>query len=82
MARLNKINADMHELLIDYYVFGMTFMSLARKHGFSDTYIEKKLYNAEGGIEGMLMALDVKLEMDLYVQREPVSVKVSGTSSP
>lgn len=48
MARLNKINADMHELLIDYYVFGMTFMSLARKHGFSDTYIEKKLYNAEG----------------------------------
>lgn len=30
----------------------------------------------------MLMTLDVKLEMDLYVQREPVSVKVSGTSSP
>lgn len=70
MARLNKNNTDMHELLMDYYVFGMTFMSLARKHGCSDTHIGKKLQNAEGVIEGMLMALDVKLEMDRYVQRE------------
>ncbi len=70
MARLNKNNTDMHELLMDYYVFGMTFMSLARKNGCSDTHIGKKLQNAEGVIEGMLMALDVKLEMDRYVQRE------------
>ncbi|EAP6364786.1 antitermination protein [Salmonella enterica] len=70
MARLNKNNTDMHELLMDYYVFGMTFMSLARKHGCSDTHIGKKLQNAEGVVEGMLMALDVKLEMDRYVQRE------------
>ncbi|EJB2593960.1 antitermination protein [Salmonella enterica] len=70
MARLNKNNTDMHELLMDYYVFGMTFMALARKHGCSDTHIGKKLQNAEGVIEGMLMALDVKLEMDRYVQRE------------
>ncbi|HAF1611132.1 TPA: antitermination protein, partial [Salmonella enterica] len=33
------------------------------------THIGKKLQNAEGVIEGMLMALDVKLEMDRYVQR-------------
>ncbi|HGA5699036.1 TPA: antiterminator Q family protein [Salmonella enterica subsp. enterica serovar Birkenhead] len=70
MARLNKNNSDMHELLMDYYVLGMTFMSLARKHGCSDTHIGKKLQNAEGVVEGMLMALDVKLEMDRYVQRE------------
>ncbi|HCL5312191.1 TPA: antitermination protein [Salmonella enterica] len=70
MARLNKNNTDMHELLMDYYVFGMTFMSLARKHGCSDGTIGKRLQNAEGVIEGMLMALDVKLEMDRYVQRE------------
>lgn len=70
MARLNKNNTDMNELLMDYYVFGMTFMSLARKHGCSDTHIGKKLQNAEGVVEGMLMALDVKLEMDRYVQRE------------
>ncbi|EAM6083228.1 antitermination protein [Salmonella enterica] len=78
MARLNKKNADMHELLMDYYVFGMTFISLARKHGCSDTHIGKKLSNAEGVIEGMLMALDVKLEMDRYVQREPVSGKFAS----
>lgn len=70
IARLNKNNMDMHELLMDYYVFGMTFMSLARKHGCSDTHIGKKLQNAEGIVEGMLMALDVKLELDRYVQRE------------
>ncbi|HFW4797462.1 TPA: antiterminator Q family protein [Salmonella enterica subsp. diarizonae serovar 60-67:z35:-] len=82
MARLNKNNSDMHELLMDYYVLGMTFMSLARKHGCSDTHIGKKLQNAEGVVEGMLMALDVTLEMDRYVQREPVSVKVSTGASP
>ncbi|EHX6274139.1 antitermination protein [Salmonella enterica] len=70
MARLNKNNTDMHELLMDYYVFGMTFMALARKHSCSDGTIGKRLQNAEGVIEGMLMALDVKLEMDRYVQRE------------
>ncbi len=69
MARLNN-NTDMHELLMDYYVPGMTFMSLARKHGCSDTHIGKKLQNVGGVIEGILMALDVKLEMDRYVQRE------------
>ncbi|EDC5553472.1 antitermination protein [Salmonella enterica] len=70
MALLNKNNTDMHELLMDYYVFGMTFMSLARKHYCSDGTIGKRLQNAEGVVEGMLMALDVKLEMDRYVQRE------------
>jgi hypothetical protein len=27
-ARLNKVNPDMHDLLVDYYVFGMTFITL------------------------------------------------------
>ncbi|ELQ7070391.1 antitermination protein [Salmonella enterica] len=69
MARLNKNNTDMHELLMDYYVFGMTFMSLARKHGCSDCRIGRLLQKAEGVMEGILMALDVQLEMDRYVQR-------------
>lgn len=75
MARLHKSNADMHDLLVDYYVFGMTFIQLARKHGCSDSHIGKRLQRAEGFINGCLMVLDVKLEMDRYVQREPVSVK-------
>ena len=64
MARLNRNNSELHELLLDYYVFGMTFMSLARKHGCSDGYIGKKLQKAEGIVDGMLMALNVLLEMD------------------
>ncbi|EFI6136852.1 antiterminator Q family protein [Escherichia coli] len=67
MARLNKNNKDQHDLLVDYYVGGMTFMALARKHGCSDTCIGKRLQKAEGVIDGMLMMLNVSLEMDWAV---------------
>lgn len=67
MARLNKNNKDQHDLLVDYYVGGMTFMALARKHGCSDTCIGKRLQKAEGVIDGMLMMLNVTLEMDWAV---------------
>ncbi|WP_077167970.1 antiterminator Q family protein, partial [Escherichia coli] len=69
MARLNRNNSDLHDLLVDYYVLGETFMALARKHGCSDGTIGKKLQKAEGVVEGMLMLLGVRLEMDRYVQR-------------
>ncbi|EJQ6148827.1 MULTISPECIES: antiterminator Q family protein [Escherichia] len=69
MARLNRKNQDLHDLLVDYYVGGMTFMGLARKHGCSDTCIGKRLQKAEGVIDGMLMMLDIRLEMDRYVER-------------
>ncbi|WP_280175877.1 antiterminator Q family protein, partial [Escherichia coli] len=42
----------------------------ARKHGCSDTCIGKRLHKAEGIVEGMLMMLGVRLEMDRYVERE------------
>ncbi|HEI6731364.1 antiterminator Q family protein [Yersinia enterocolitica] len=79
MARLNKNNSDLHDLLIDYYVFGMTFMSLARKHGCSDCRIGRLLQKAEGVIQGMLLMLGISLEMDRYVQHEPVAMKLTGT---
>lgn len=69
MARLNRNNSDLHELLVDYYVRGMTFITLARKHRCSDGTIGKKLQKAEGVVEGMLMLLGISLEMDRYVQR-------------
>ncbi|EFM5692129.1 antitermination protein [Escherichia coli] len=65
MARLNKNNQYLHDLLVDYYVGGMTFMALACKHRCSDGLIGKRLYKAEGIIEGMLMALNVRLDMDM-----------------
>ena len=64
MAKLNIRNSDMHDLLFDYYVFGKTFIRLAKKYGCSDTHIGKKLQKAEGLVEGMLIMGDVKLEMD------------------
>lgn len=72
MARLNKGNSELHDLLVDYYLFGMTFMSLAKKHNCSDGHIGKKLQKGEGIIEGMLMMLEVKLEMDVEVSFIPV----------
>ncbi|EGJ6593906.1 antitermination protein [Escherichia coli] len=64
MARLKKNNSDLHDLLVDYYVGGMTFMALARKHGRSDCWVGRMLQKAEGVVEGMLMVLDLRLEMD------------------
>lgn len=70
ITRLKKNNLDLHDLLTDYYLLGFTFMALARKHNCSDGHIGKKLQKAEGVIEGMLMMLDVSLEMDKFVDRE------------
>ncbi|MEK9497086.1 antiterminator Q family protein [Photorhabdus sp. P32] len=69
MAKLNQKNSDIHDLLFDYYVFGKTFIQLAYEHKCSDGHIGKKLQKAEGVVEGMLMMLDVELEMDKYVQK-------------
>ncbi|MBD2816635.1 antitermination protein [Xenorhabdus sp. Flor] len=74
MARLNRKNSEAHDLLFDYYVFGKTFMQLAYEHHCSDGHIGKKLQKAEGVIEGMLMMLDTPLEMDKYVQLEPMEI--------
>ncbi|EIX4508441.1 antitermination protein [Escherichia coli] len=73
IARLYRNNRDLHDLLIDYYVLGMTFIVLARKHDCSDGHIGKRLQKAEGVIEGMLMMLDVRLEMDRHVGRDLVT---------
>ena len=76
MASLNKKNVQMHDLLFEYYVFGKTFRQLANEHHCSDTHIGKKLQKAEGVIEGMLMALNITLEMDPLVQRVPPAANI------
>lgn len=68
MAGLNSKHQAAHDLLFDHYVFGKTFMQLAREHHCSDGHIGKKLSNAEGIIDGLLMALEIRLEMDRDVQ--------------
>lgn len=71
MAGLHSKNPDTHDLLFDYYVFGKTFMQLARQHHCSDGHIGKKLSNAEGVVDGLMMALEIRLEMDSDVRRIP-----------
>ncbi|SUC00125.1 phage antitermination protein [Proteus vulgaris] len=55
MKRLMRHNIEDYQLLINYYVFGKTFIELAKNEKCSDTYIGKKLKKAEGLIEGMLI---------------------------
>ena len=59
MKRLMAHNKEDYQLLINYYVFGKTFIQLAKYDQCSDTYIGKKLKKAEGMIEGMLIFSDV-----------------------
>ena len=71
ISKLWTRNRDLHDLLVDYYILGHTFMTLARKHQCSDGLIGKKLQKAEGIVEGMLVMLDASLEMDQHVQFTP-----------
>ncbi len=43
-------------------------MQLSKEHHCSDGHIGKKLQNAEGVIDGYLIVLEVKLEMDKQVR--------------
>lgn len=78
MAGIRGKHPAAHNLLFDYYVFGKTFMQLAREHHCSDTHIGKKLQNSEGVIDGYLMALEIKLEMDRDVQRFSIAKEVAA----
>lgn len=61
MVKLLKKSKNDYELLLDYYVFGKTFVQLAQSQQCSDTYIGKRLKKAEGIIEGMLIMSDIKV---------------------
>ncbi|MGK0705147.1 antiterminator Q family protein [Yokenella regensburgei] len=78
MAGLRSKHPVAHDLLFDYYVFGKTFMQLAHEHHCSDTHIGKKLSNAEGVIDGLFMALGIRLEMDRDVCRFPAACEVAA----
>ncbi|ECO0902170.1 antitermination protein [Salmonella enterica subsp. enterica serovar Newport] len=77
VARLKKKDSYLCSLLEWYYIRGMSLRGIAGKLGISHNHVGVRLQAAEAFIEGCLMALDVKLEMDRYVQQESVSVKAS-----
>lgn len=82
MSVLKKKDSYLYTLLEWYYVYSIPVRVIGSKLGTSHTLVLKRLQAAEGFIDGCLAALGVTLEMDRYVQREPVSVKVNATASP
>ncbi|MBW8667248.1 antitermination protein, partial [Escherichia coli] len=63
-----KNNSDLHDLLVDYYVGGMTFMALARKHGRSDCWVGRMLQKA-GNDSNLLIVLYVQIMPDDFVMQ-------------
>ncbi|HAD5969491.1 TPA_asm: antitermination protein [Salmonella enterica subsp. enterica serovar Typhimurium] len=73
MSTLKKKDSYLYTLLEWYYVYGMSLRTIAGKLGISHNHASVRLQTAEGFIDGCLAALGVTLEMDRYVQREPVT---------
>lgn len=71
-ACLKKKDPYLHTLIEWHYVRNMPVRAIGDKLGVSHTLVLKRLQAAEGFIDGCLSMLDVKLEMDRYVQREKV----------
>lgn len=74
---LKKKDPYLYTLLEWYYVHSVPVRAIGSRLGVSHTLVLKRLQTAEGFVDGCLAALDVTLEMERDVQREPVSVKVS-----
>lgn len=70
--KLKKKDSYLHSLLEMYYVNGMSFRTIAGRLGISRNLVVIRLQTAEGFVDGCLMALDVKLEMDRECQKENI----------
>ncbi|EBW6364246.1 antitermination protein [Salmonella enterica subsp. enterica serovar Oranienburg] len=79
---LKKKDPYLYTLLEWYYVHSVPVRTIGSRLGVSHTLVLKRLQTAEGFVDGCLAALGVTLEMDRYVQREHVGVKVSAGASP
>ncbi len=69
MARLNKKNQDLHDLSVSYYVGEMVAGVGAKAWVFGYLYWQAPAESGRGCMDGMLMMLDIRLEMDRYVER-------------
>lgn len=77
MNVLKKKDPYLCSLLEWHYIHRLPVRTIGDKQGVSHTQILKRLGKAEGFIDGCLSALNVPLEMERYVQREPVSVCIT-----
>ncbi|HAG1965787.1 TPA: antitermination protein [Salmonella enterica] len=70
--KLKKKDSYLHSLLEMYYVNGMSLRAIGGKLGVSLNQVVIRLQTAEGFIDGCLMALEAKLEMDRECQKENI----------
>lgn len=64
ISRLKINHPDEHALLVAHYLFRISLRSIARRRHCADGTIRKQLQTAEGFVEGVLSALDIRLESD------------------
>lgn len=63
VAKLRKYKPEEYELIIAYYVIGISLRRIARKRKCSDGTIRKMLQTAEGFIYGCLSMLDGEVKV-------------------
>jgi hypothetical protein len=64
IAKLKEKRPHEYELLVDYYLFGISKRKIAKKRKKDEKIIRIEIKMAEGFIEGCLAMLQVDLDMD------------------
>lgn len=72
MIRLSKHDEYLCALLEKYYIEGMTLRALEKVLGISYNTVSVRIQQGESFIQGVLCALDIKLEMDRESQKEKI----------
>ncbi|GJL37381.1 antitermination protein [Enterobacter hormaechei] len=72
MIRLKAKDKYLCSLLEWYYIDGLTVRELGIKTGTSYNTVSIRIQNAESFIDGILCALDIRLEMDRECKKENI----------
>lgn len=68
VARLKQYRPDEYELIIRHYVLNQSKRAIARQQKRDERLIRINIQMAEGFIDGCLAMLNVKLEMDPFIE--------------
>lgn len=72
VGRLKQKRPDEHDILFDHYVKGISKRQIGRKLKCDEKMIRVQLQMAEGFIDGCLSMLNVRLEMDPFIERKNI----------
>ncbi|WP_288500894.1 antiterminator Q family protein [uncultured Erwinia sp.] len=72
MIRLSKHDEYLCAIIEKYYIDGMTLRALEKVLGISYNTVSVRIQQGEAFIQGVLCALDIKLEMDRECRKENI----------